>query len=68
MTMGEEEKINRELESLNKEHSELKNKIDNITSESSFDQLMLQRLKRRKLWVKDRITELQNLLCDDIIA
>lgn len=66
--MGEEEKARKELEECLDEHQQLNNKIEAISKESQFDQLMLQRMKRRKLWLKDRISYLQEFLCDDIIA
>lgn len=66
--MGEEEKARKELAALLEEHQQLDLKIVAITSDSSFDQLLIQRMKRRKLWLKDRISFLQGFLCDDIIA
>jgi hypothetical protein len=35
---------------------------------ANFDQLLVQRLKRRKLSVKDRIKFLKEMLFDDIVA
>lgn len=66
--MEEEVKLKKELESLKEEHKQLDSKILIITKESIFDQLLVQRLKRRKLFVKDRIEMLHALLYDDIIA
>ena len=66
--MGEEEKAREELTALLNEHTQLNNKISAITSDATFDQLAVQRMKRRKLWVRDRISYLQEFLCDDIIA
>lgn len=66
--MGEEEKARKELEQCRSEHNQLNVKIEAITKESQFDQILVQRMKRRKLWLKDRILYLQGFLCDDIIA
>ena len=66
--MGEEEKAQKELETLMAEHKQLNLKINAISSEANYDQLLVQRMKRRKLWLKDRISYLEDFLCDDIIA
>lgn len=66
--MGEEEKARKELKELKLEHKQLDNKIQRLTEEAEFDQLLVQRLKKRKLWVKDRILVLEEMLYDDIIA
>ena len=66
--MGEEEKAKKELENLLEEHKNLNEKIASITTGADFDQLAIQRLKRRKLWLRDRIAYLYEFLCDDIIA
>ena len=66
--MGEEEKIRQKIAQLKKEHQSLDDKISELTSVQVFDQLLLQRLKRRKLQLKDEISDLQSYLCDDIIA
>jgi hypothetical protein len=66
--MGEEEKARKELATLLEEHKQLDLKIAAITADATFDQLLVQRMKRRKLWLKDRISYLQEFLCDDIIA
>lgn len=66
--MGEEEKARKELATLLEEHKQLDLKIGAITADATFDQLLVQRMKRRKLWLKDRISYLQEFLCDDIIA
>ena len=66
--MVEEEKILRELAQLRTEHTQLSKQLKNLTSQASFDQLLAQRIKKRKLWIKDRISILQELIYDDIIA
>ncbi len=64
----EENKIKKELAELTAEHSQLDKKIAALTADRIHDQLLVQRLKRRKLWLKDRIGTLREMLCDDIIA
>lgn len=66
--MGEQEKAEQELKELTKEHKQLDIKITALLEQITTDQLLLQRLKRRKLWLKDRIAELEDFLFDDIIA
>jgi len=64
----EESKLQKELAELTQEHIQLDKKIAALTADRAHDQLLVQRLKRRKLWLKDRIGTLRELLCDDIIA
>ena len=64
----EEDKIKKELAELASEHIQLDKKIAALMVERVHDQLLVQRLKRRKLWLKDRIETLREMLCDDIIA
>lgn len=66
--MVEEEKIRQKLLILDQEYHEIKIHIDHLTAQKLFDQLMVQRLKRRKLQLKDQISHLRQSLCDDIIA
>lgn len=66
--MVEQEKASKELKALQKEHKELDAKIRSISAAAIFDQISLQRLKRRKLWLKDRMSLLESWLYDDIIA
>lgn len=67
--MGEEEKARKELDGLLREHEQLNIKITSVSSTGAvFDQLLVQRMKRRKLWLRDRISILRASLCDDIIA
>lgn len=50
------------------EHRDLDDVIARILESSPFDQLQIQRLKKRKLGLKDEIIKLENLLLPDIIA
>ena len=62
------EKINKKLESLLEEHSDLDDTISRLNEIVPFDQIKLQRLKKRKLTLKDEIKNLQSLILPDIIA
>jgi hypothetical protein len=57
-----------ELEVLMQEHEELDQIIDDPESQKNFDQLTLQRFKKRKLLIKDKIEHLKVFLYPDIIA
>ena len=62
------EVIKAKLESLRIEHRDLDDVIDRLIEKPPFDQLQLQRLKKRKLGLKDQITKLESRLIPDIIA
>ena len=48
--------LKRKLEELRTEHRDLDDVIARVTEEAPFDQLRVQRLKKRKLMLKDQIT------------
>ncbi len=56
------------LAELKTEHRDLDDVIARVADELPFDQLRLQRLKKRKLALKDEIAKLENMLIPDIIA
>lgn len=56
------------LESLKSEHRDLDDVIAKVTGEGPFDQLQIQRLKKRKLKLKDQIQQIEDELLPDIIA
>ncbi len=56
------------LEQLRSEHRDLDDVIARISETLPFDQLQLQRLKKRKLALKDQISKLEAYLIPDIIA
>lgn len=68
--MSEEERaeFTAELERLREEHRDLDAAIEALTSVGAYDRLQLQRLKKRKLALRDRITFLEDALTPDIIA
>ena len=57
-----------ELEQLRQEHRDLDAAIEALTQLGSSDRLQVQRLKKRKLGLRDRITFLDDELTPDIIA
>lgn len=60
--------IKAKLEALRSEHRDLDDVIDRLIDKAPFDQLQLQRLKKRKLGLKDQIIRLESRLIPDIIA
>jgi hypothetical protein len=57
-----------ELARLKQEHRDLDTAIDALESMVAGDQLQIQRLKKRKLVLKDRISYLEDQITPDIIA
>jgi hypothetical protein len=62
------EAIQARLEQLRSEHRDLDNAIARISEAAPFDTLQVQRLKKRKLVLKDLILKLESHLVPDIIA
>ena len=57
-----------ELARLKQEHRDLDTAIDALESMVAGDQLQIQRLKKRKLLLKDRIIQIEDQITPDIIA
>jgi len=57
-----------ELSRLKEEHRDLDGAIEALEQIVAGDQLQIQRLKKRKLVLKDRISYLEDQLTPDIIA
>lgn len=68
MDSGKPAEIVQKLIELREEHRDLDEAIDRLTSESWQDQLMLRRMKKRKLKIKDWIEHLESLLIPDLDA
>jgi len=68
LTAPEEVAARAKLASLMQEHRDLDAAIDALALNGNVDQLALSRLKKRKLQLKDEITEINNSLLPDIIA
>jgi len=67
-SMDEIETLQRKLEDLKTEHRDLDDVIARIVEAVPFDQLQVQRLKKRKLILKDEIAQVESQLLPDIIA
>lgn len=65
---ADQEALQLRLSELQTEHRDLDDVIARITESQPFDQLQIQRLKKRKLGLKDEILQIENELLPDIIA
>ena len=63
-----QEQIKEKLCQLELVHGDLDDIIQTLMSQQDFDQLKVSRLKKRKLSLKDQISNLRNQLIPDIIA
>lgn len=68
MTHEEEEELNQMLEELRTEHRDLDIIIQQLSDATPIDFLRLQRLKKRKLFLKDSISKIESMMLPDIIA
>ena len=63
-----QEQILQQIAIMESEHSDLDAVIQRLGEDLPFDQLKLQRLKKRKLVLKDEIAKLRSRILPDIIA
>ncbi len=68
MTKDEERELQEQLARLQQEHRDLDAAITALQHTTGFDQLQVQRLKKRKLHLRDRISYIEDQLTPDIIA
>lgn len=68
MNDPEQEALQRKLVELKTEHRDLDDVIARLSEHQPFDQIQLQRLKKRKLQLKDLISHIESQLLPDIIA
>ncbi len=68
LSKEQEARFGLELATKRQEHSDLDAAITTLQSSGLADQMLLQRLKKRKLSLKDRIVQLEGILLPDIIA
>ena len=66
--MDDTETLKNKLAELKSEHRDLDDVIAHLVENAPFDQLQVQRLKKRKLVLKDEINRVENQLLPDIIA
>ena len=63
-----EQDLGAKIEKLRSEHRALDQELKNIAEDPLIDDLQLQRLKKRKLFLKDSIIHLESRLVPDITA
>lgn len=68
MTGEDDREVREELERLRQEHRDLDAAIAVMAEAANSDPIRIQRLKKRKLMLKDRIATLEDRLLPDIIA
>jgi len=68
LSEDEEANIRRELTELRQEHRDLDAAITAMVDSGRMDTIRIQRMKKRKLALKDRISVLEDQLLPDIIA
>jgi len=68
ISMKTDEVLRVELEVFRREHADLDEAIRALQERSTADQLTLQRLKKQKLLLKDKIAQIEDRLTPDIIA
>lgn len=68
ISMQTEEVLKVELEFFRQEHRDLDQAITALSDTATSDRLMIQRLKKKKLQLKDKISRLEDRLTPDIIA
>jgi hypothetical protein len=68
MTKEEETELKTQLARLRQEHRDLDAAIEALQVTPGSDVLQVQRLKKRKLQLRDRITFIEDQLTPDIIA
>ena len=66
--MDDIDALKRKLTDLRSQHRDLDETIKELSQDRSVDQLRLQRMKKRKLELKDQITIIEDRLLPDIIA
>ena len=72
MTFDDEDEataaLEAELSRLKQEHRDLDAAIESLERNVAGDQLQIQRLKKRKLVLKDRISHVEDQITPDLIA
>ena len=68
MTKDEEHELREQLARLNQEHRDLDAAIAALQHAPGVDLIQVQRLKKRKLILRDRITYIEDQITPDIIA
>ena len=63
-----EAEVQRKLAELRLEHQDLDTALQHLAVSPDFDQIQMQRMKKRKLALKDQILRVEALLHPDMIA
>jgi hypothetical protein len=66
--MNDQEKLRERLEQLKDEHRDLDDAIQALGQRTQPDMIQLQRLKKKKLTLRDEISLIESQLLPDIIA
>lgn len=66
--LNNQDSLNNLLITLRQEHRDLDSAISALAGSAPADQLQIQRLKKKKLALKDRIISIEDQLTPDIIA
>jgi hypothetical protein len=64
----DKDKLREQLHELQMEHRDLDEAILRLTETPVHDMIALQRMKKRKLALKDMVIKIESMLIDDIIA
>lgn len=62
------EQVKSHLAEMKLEHGDLDQIIERMTRDTTVEELHIKRLKKRKLYLKDQIADLENELIPDILA
>ncbi|MFC4213703.1 YdcH family protein [Pseudophaeobacter arcticus] len=68
ISMKTDEVLKVELEVFRRQHRDLDEAITALQERGTSDQLTIRRLKKQKLGLKDRISQIEDRLTPDIIA
>lgn len=68
ISMKNEDVLRVELEVFKQEHRDMDDAIRALQDTGTFNQITLQRLKKKKLRLKDQIARIEDRLLPDIIA
>ncbi len=66
--MSEEEDLNKRLAQIKSEHRKLDEEITSLSGSPAGDQIQLQRIKKKKLSLRDEIANIEASKLPDIIA
>ncbi len=68
LTPEQNAKLGLELATKRQEHSDLEAILKVLLDNHTSDKMLIQRIKKRKLQLKDKIVEIEKIILPDIIA